>query len=367
MKMTRLSAAIVASCICLLLGAATSARAADPGTPDATAPTSASAIPGFGSAAAPTTTRKLTSMTTPEFIRASSGDRIDCGGGTITYSGKGGILIEDVHDVVIQNCRFESTLTQIPTQIGGRKVERTESVCKNAMLPRDTFGCGIAVFIRGEAYNIAIIHNAFTRCGEKCVGVWTEGMRRLADGKVPTPDRVTIAYNDFSNSYFGIAVGVNAGVEDSAMAPNERVTFAFNRCDGVFRRCARFASGAQGDETNNVIRHWAWTGSNCAALRGFGPSTTGGARLLLRANVIDAAGSCPQAVDNAYYRNEFSPGEGRGTGMVKVDPARPNLLLNGAEDQASQPETVNLEVPEYGVLPADQVESFVKANVGPKS
>jgi hypothetical protein len=366
MKTARLSATIVAISICLLLGTATGATAApaadDPGAGTKTEP----AIPGFGSATSPTTTRKIGSTTTPDFIKVNSGERIDCGGGTITYSGKGGFLIEDVHDVVIQNCRFESTLTQIPTHIGGREVHMTESVCGRAMLPRDTFGCGIAVFIRGQSYNIAIIHNAFTRCGEKCIAVWTEGRNRTPDGKVPTPDRVTIAYNDFSRSYFGIAIGVTAAVEDNEMAQNERVTFAFNRCDGVFRRCARFASGAQGDETNNVIRHWTWAGSDCRGRRGFGPSTTGGARVLLRGNVLDADGSCPQAVDNSFYRNEFSPGEGRGMGMVKVDSGYPNLLANGAQEAANQPDAVTFDVPKYHVLPADQVEAFVKANVGPK-
>lgn len=388
MKMARLSAAVVAGSICLLLAAAKTdaATLTAPASPaagaaqppvispvaekaDADAKTSKSAdfpVPGFGSEAAPTVTRKIGSVTTPDFIRVNSGERIDCGGGTITYSGKGGLLLEDVHDVVVQNCRFQSTLTQIPTQIGGKKVERTVSTCRRELLPLDTFGCGVGVFIKGQSYNIAIIHNSFAHCGEKCAGAWTEGLSRMPNGKVPTPDRITFAYNDFSDSYFGIAVGVSAAVEDSDMAENERVTFAFNRCDHVFRRCARFASGAQGDETNNVIRHWVWTGSDCGPRRGFGPSTTGGARVLLRANVIDADGSCPQAIDVSSYRNQNSPGEGRGIGWLKIDSAWPNLLLNGARDQDNQPETVALTVPEYKVLPAREVEAFVNANVGPK-
>jgi hypothetical protein len=357
MKAIRLVALWLALPMLLLLGTAGNLPAAMP---------SDDAIPGFGSAAAPTTTRRIDSITTPDFIRVQSGEQIDCGGSKITYSGRGGFLIQDAHDVVIQNCRFESTLTQIPTQIGGKPVTRTDSMCKRALIPYDVFGCGVAIFIRGNSYNIAIVHNAFTHCGEKCVGGWSIGLERDANGKAPTPDRITIAYNDFSDSYFGGGFGETASIEDSGLADNERTTFAFNRCDGVFRRCLRFASHAVGDETNNVIRHWVWDGSDCGGRRGFGPSTTGGAHLLLRANVYDAAGSCPRVVDISSYRNASSYGEGRGIGFVRMDPQYPDLLKNGAEEEPEQSDTATIDVPSYPVLPASEVEAYVNAHVGPK-
>ena len=358
-KVVTLIALWLALPMLMLLGVADGPQAAVP---------SDEAIPGFGSATAPTTTRKLDSVTTADFIRVQSGERIDCGGGTITYNGKGALMIENVHDVVIQNCRFESTLTQIPTQIGGKPVERTQSTCMHPRTPYDVFGCGVAVFIRGSAYNIAILHNSFTRCGEKCIGVWSIGMARDDKGKAPTPDRITIAYNDFSDSYFGIAFGANAAIEDEALADHERATFAFNRCDGVYRRCARFASRAEGDETNNVIRHWTWPGATgCGPLRGFGPSSTGGAILVLRANVYDATdGACPHVVDISSYRNENSPGEGRGIGLLHVDPQYPEALKNGAEEAPEPPGAQTVDVPSYPVLPASEVEAYVNAHVGPK-
>jgi hypothetical protein len=247
-------------------------------------------------------------------------------------------------------------------------VVRTESVCKRARIPLDTFGCGVAVYVRGQSYNVAILHNAFTRCGEKCIAVWSEGLARTPEGKAPTPDRITIAYNDFRDTYFGIAIGANAGLEDSALAENERVTFAFNRCDGVFRRCARFASGAKGDETDNVIRRWTLEGPDCGKGRGFGPSTTGGARVQLRANVLDAAGSCPKGVDNTFYGNAAisASGDDRGLGLLRNDPDYPDKLENGAEEDLGRDDQARLEVPPYRVLPATEVEAFVDAHVGPK-
>jgi len=341
--------------------------------PSVAAPDKAAEWIGFGAGVRTTQIRDLSSYVSAsypgkpiaEMIRLESGDLVDCHGGWIVYSGQGGFMIADQSNIVIRNCRFASTLTQVPTQIGGVPVHETVSHCRDAVLPREVFGCGVAIMIKGQARDIYIVNNDFTKCGEKCIAMGTEGLApHLPDGSTPAPDMITIRLNKLTNSYFGIVAMVQKGISEAGMPHPIRVSVVDNLFDGVFRRAAR----GQGesvliDETNNVIRNWTWPGSNCGGGRGFGPSSLGSAQLLLRANVFDASGgACPEVTNISDY--VATDGSHRGMGSIRFDPAHPDLLLNNAARQESQPESVTFAPPDYPVLDASAVEAFVSAHAG---
>jgi pectate lyase len=178
--------------------------------------------------------------------------------------------------------------------------------------------CGVPISIIDAVSHVWLDQDGFDRCGEKCLEIWSLGPGR-------TPDAITVSNSTFSNSYFCAAVGVSA---HTAVPPpgSERVTFLNNTFDHCYRRSVRAASGAWVHEIDNVIKDWGPSTGPCrAGGYGFGPSSVGGAQLLLEGNTFIAGPVCKEAVNIAGYHVARS-GE-RGAGAVR---AGNNRTENGA-------------------------------------
>lgn len=224
--------------------------------------------------------------------------------------------IREESNIIIRNIGFTS-------QLADACLHQDESA-----IPATVKGCGIPINIIDQSTHVWIDQDDFSRCGEKCVEIWSLGPGR-------TPDAITISNSRFSDSYFCAAIGVNA----RAMVPppgSERVTIIGNTFDHCFRRSVRAASGAWVAEIGNTIRDWGPAAGACGGRGyGFGPSAVGAAQLLLRNNTFIAGPVCKEAVQIADYRPKV--GEVRGMGFVR---AEGNVMVNGATVGQNQPDTV---------------------------
>ena len=271
--------------------------------------------------------------------------------GPVTLISNGTTLeIDGQSNIVIRDVSFRSDLSDHPS-------------CRGIRIPRDASRCGIPINVIGASRKIWIDHDDFAECGEKCIEVWAEPNPGQGGGPVPSPDLVTISNSRFANSFFGIAIGVNARTAAADLPEHERVTLYGNLFDHVFRRTPRVASGAWAHVFNNVFRNWGGAGSCVGATKGFGPSATGGGQLLLENNVFEAwsgGRSCKLATDISEY--EPAAGESRGPGNVR---STGNLGVNGAEVDSNLGRVFEASsLYSYTLLPPESVLSEVMANAG---
>lgn len=273
--------------------------------------------------------------------------------GPVTLVSNGTTLeIDGQSNIVIRDVAFHSSLSDHPE-------------CKHIGSPRESARCGVAIYILGESRNIWIDHNDFTQCGEKCLEIWAQPTRGEAGGgRLVGPDLITISDNRFTNSYYGAAVGVYAQTPESELPEHERVTFYGNLFDNIFRRSPRVASHAWAHVFNNVIRDWGGRDSCVGAAKGFGPSSVGGAQMVLENNVFEAwpsRGACKAPLDLSEYG--VNHGLYRGEGFAR---ASGSATANGAtiaEVGAGEVFDPRASYP-YQLLPTDAVARSVKANAG---
>jgi pectate lyase len=239
------------------------------------------------------------------------------GPATITASNIVMLEIRNQSNVIVQGVQFVGDLA-------GNCAEQGQGTW-----PERVRRCGVPISILDAVSHVWLDRVGFDRCGEKCLEIWSLGPGR-------TPDAITVSNSTFSNSYFCSAVGVSA---HTAVPPpgSERVTFIGNTFDHCYRRSVRAASGAWVHEIHNVIKNWgASTGTCRGGGYGFGPSSVGGAQLLLEGNIFIAGPVCKEAVNIADY-HVVSLGVERGTGAVRSEN---NRSEDGATISESSPAAV---------------------------
>ena len=263
--------------------------------------------------------------------------------GPATLTSDGTILqIADADNIIIRGIRFHSQLTDHPAC---QNIAALGNENLKTYGPRDSARCGVGVNIIGNSHNIWIDHNTFFNCGDKCIEVWAQstagiGGEALVNGRIPSPDLITISNNFFRDSYFGMAIGVNKSTRANEMPAAERVTVYRNRFLNVFRRSVRVASLAWVHEFNNLIQDWGGQASCARRTYGFGPASVGSAQMLLENNILEAwpgAQACKQAVGIADYNGIRAGGYDRGMGLVA---ASGNATMNGALVATSNPSAV---------------------------
>ncbi len=239
------------------------------------------------------------------------------GPATITASNIVMLEIRHQSNIVVQGIKFVGELAGNCAEQGQRG--SSEGVTH----------CGVPILVLDAASHLWFDRNSFDRCGEKCLEIWSLGPGR-------TPDAITVSNSTFSNSYFCSAVGVSA---HTAVPPpgSERVTFIGNTFDHCYRRSVRAASGAWVHEFHNVIKEWGPSTGTCrGGGYGFGPSSVGGAQLLLEGNIFIAGPVCKEAVNIADYHKR-SLGVERGIGAVRSEN---NRSEDGAIISESSPAAV---------------------------
>jgi len=263
--------------------------------------------------------------------------------------------IESQDNIIIRDVRYHSALSD-------------HAECRDVTGPAQSVRCGEAINIVGDSKNIWIDHNDFSQCGEKCVEVWaTPGFGpSAANGRLLGPDMITISNNIFRDSYFGVAIGVDAHTGPERLPEHERVTVYGNLFTGIFRRTPRGASGAWVHVFNNVIAHWGGQNSCIRDGFGFGPSSIGSAQMLLENNVLIAnvdPRACKVATEISDYDSTSVGGSDRGLGLMRV---AGNLTVNGTVLNQNNPGSVfdPHAYYSYTLLPADRVFSSVRANAG---
>jgi hypothetical protein len=248
--------------------------------------------------------------------------------GPVKLVGSGLMLqIADVSNVILRRVSFSGSNT---------------GLCAHPHQPTDVKHCGIPVLIKGRVRDVWIDHDQFDHCGEKCLEIWNEALApNDPSGFSPTPDLITVSNSRFSDSYFCMAAGVSAATPDRAIRPGgERITVVGDVFDRCFRRSVRAASGAQIDETGNLIARWGPpNGTDCRGEAfGFGPSAVGGGQILLEANTFVPwpDGPCKEAVDTSDYESR-ALGTERGRGALR---AIGNRLTGGARLTENDPTLV---------------------------
>jgi pectate lyase len=259
--------------------------------------------------------------------------------------------LDGSRNVIIRGVRFRGS--------GADVFPQKQSNCAHPSRPRDVEGCGVSISMAGATRDVWIDHNTFDACGNKCITGY--GFDR-GGGPIASPDLITISYNIFRDSYFAMLFGVNNDVAEARMpAQPGRVTLYGNLFERIKERSPRAASGYLVHVFNNVIKDFGGPDGCKSTSFGFGPSVIKGGEILLENNVIEAwpsPSACKQADDFAA-RNRTDAALRRGPGRIR---SVGNLGRNGAmaegDDQVFTPDY------RYGLVPAGQVESYVRANAG---
>lgn len=278
-------------------------------------------------------------------------------GANKTVEGKGLVTVEgpwrlfDIlnSNVIVRGLRFASTLVN----------NRAGENCAHPAGPEDVLGCGVSVNIRAPATDIWIDHNEFFHCGDKCVVVWADATPQ--QGRLASPDRISISNNYLHDSYFGILVGVDGGVPSSRMPAAERVTIYSNRFDNILRRSPQATSGAWVHFFNNIVEDFGGSETCQGNTYGFGSAAVGGAQLYAEGNVYIAwPRGCKDAV---ISQNPKFPAGFRGYGSIK---AVGNLALNGAIVEQQSPSTVfdPHTYYTYRIIPTEKVVGIAMASAG---
>jgi len=263
----------------------------------------------------------------------------------IAAPGIHGLRLRDIENVTIENLIFDN----------GAGTLAKQQRCSAPTHPRDTLKCGVVIVVQGRARDIWIRNSIFTRCGEKCITLWSHRGRDAA-GRATAPDRVWISGNIFENSYFGILAGVHLDLPDEAL-PSEpgRLVFFHNVFDDIVRRAPRVTNRTQALVYNNWYDGWGGEGPCKRGDFGFALSSVGEARLIAIANVIAARpfeGGCTRAGDRHPVYHKKTRAQLRGLGSIH---ARDNVFLNGAA----------LEQAQHDGAPFDPAQFSLKGNAPP--
>lgn len=184
------------------------------------------------------------------------------------------LLVADASNVIISGLNFSKTAYQEPDA-------RIADV----------------VGLRGSFDRVAVLNNAFTRCGDGCVDV----VRRTL---LPTQGRVTVAFNRFENHNKVMLVGTLACTRqswiaacdrpleylDEALRPTIRLTLLGNVFLGTSQRHPKAVAGAFVHSVNNLMllapTRYA-TGEDSAV---YGAVAASGGLIAAEGDIIIAAG-----------------------------------------------------------------------------
>lgn len=201
-----------------------------------------------------------------------------------------------------------------------------------------------AVSLSDEVDRVAVLHNAFHRCGDGCVDV----VRR---NRFPTTSRVTVAFNRFENHNKVMLMGTLTcyGREkdaqgcdkpvahlDGALQPTAFVTVMGNVFDGTSQRHPKVVSNAAVHFVNNLVHLRATPYSNGEESAVYGAAAGGGGVLVAEGNVF--VNPLPRARVGAGSVTAVRTSSGGGDEPDGVVAAQGNVVIGQVRVVEQQPE-----------------------------